>query len=147
MSSAAPVNKSAAVHIAREMPPISSFRAAMRRYMTVAQLPDAWGIDPGRDLARARALANGPLELSPIAQADGPLKVGHVVTDRRRRVWRFRACEMGTGRCVYSRFVEAETVEEARQVGARWMTREMHKIREACGGKAPAALVGSALAI
>lgn len=141
------MSQAPAVHIAREMPPMSSFRAMVRKYMTVSELPDAWGMDPARDAARVRALSRGPVQLSPIAQADGPLKIGHVVTDARRRVWRFRACEMAGGRCVYQRFVEADTLDHAREVGARWMTRDWRKVVEACGGKAPAALVGTALAV
>lgn len=143
-----PENKSAAVHIKREYAPPDDLRSAIRAYMALTKHYDNHGIDPRRESRRDRMLRNGPVRISSIAQADEPLPIGRVGVDSHRRLWRFRACDMATGRCVYERIVEAETFDEARHVGTAQMTgKDWHCVLEATGGNPPAALMGSALAV
>lgn len=130
-----------------DFPLPSSWHAAMRRYIELSQHSGAHGLDPIREARRRRAFANGGARISEIATADEPLRVGHVVTDARRRVWRFRACDMHTRKVIYQRFVEAETLEEAKQRGVMWIKREWDVVLRNTNGNPPTAVVGSAVAI
>jgi hypothetical protein len=136
-----------AVHIRREYEPPPTLRQAIGRYMRLVRHYDHHGTDPKRVYQRELMLKGGPVRISPIAWTDGPLEIDRVAIDNRRRVWRFRACVMETGRCIFEQFVEAETREEGCKVGAQFMTRDWHKVLAATNGRPPAAVVATVLAI
>lgn len=138
---------SAAVHIRRNYPRPPSLRDALQRYIPLVEHFANHGVDPMREAKRRAMLARGPVAVSPIAWADGPLPVGRVTVDTRRRIWRFRAVDPASGRCIYSRFVEGETKEEGCQVGAAFMTQDWDKVLEATRGLPPAAVVATVLAV
>lgn len=140
-------NRSAAVHIRREHPRPPTLRAAIGRYMQLVRHYDQHGVDPIRYRMRQQRLRAGPVQISPIAWTDGPLDIDRIALDSRRRLWRFRACVLETGQCIFEQFVEAETREEGARVGAAFMTRDWHKVLAATKGNPPAAIVATVLAI
>jgi hypothetical protein len=139
-----PFDRAPAAHIKREYTKPQGLGETFRRYATVAQMPRTHGVDPFREIGRENALRNGPFRISPIAQTSGPLPVnGHTGWDDRRRIWRFRACDAVTGKCVFEQYVESETPDGAIDAGRRELERHAREY----GIKGSAALVGSILAV
>jgi hypothetical protein len=137
-----------AVHIRREYERPPSLRSILRKYIPLVEHYANHGKDPMREARRVALTKHGPVRLSPIAWTEGPLPFGRIEIDKRRRVWRFRAVDPASGRCIYSRFVEGETREEGCKVGAEMMTREWDVVlRNSPNGMPPAAVVASVLAI
>ena len=91
-----PKGTAPAVHVRREYLPPQSLAETFRRYATVCELPNNHGVDPFKEAARKRALADGPYRISPIAQTSVALKPGQVAVEDARRIWRFRAVDRGT---------------------------------------------------
>lgn len=139
-----PFTRAPAAHIKRTYEKPQSLAETFRRYSTVAQLPSNHGVDPFREMGRQLALRNGPHRISPIAQTSGPLPVnGRTGWDDRRRLWRFRACDAVSGRCVFEQYVESETPEGGIEAGRRELERHAREY----GITASSALVGSILAV
>jgi|SRR5208282_2636057 len=130
-------------HVRREYQPPQALGETMRRYALATELPSNHGVDPFREAARRAAFANGPLRISPIAQAVEPLKHNATAVSDRRRVWRFRACDLKSGRCMFEQYVESETYDGAVEEGRKALERVA--IRRGIGTSQ--ALVGSVLAV
>ncbi len=138
-----PFDRAPAAHIKREYPRPQGLAETFARYNIVAELPNNHGTDPIREARRAAALRSGRFDISPIAHTEGPLPVGAVGWDARRRLWRFRACDAISGQCVFEEYVESETPEGAIDVGRKELER--HALKR--GIKGSQALVGSILAV
>jgi hypothetical protein len=152
-----PFDRAPAAHIRREYKAPQPLAETFARYATVAELPRNHGTDPLREAKRAAALAHperfdtaslqsrpgGPFRISPIAETSEPLPVGRTQWDSRRRLWRFRACDAITQKCVFEQYVESETPEGAVEAGRMHLERHAREY----GISGSQALIGSILAV
>ena len=138
-----PFTRAPAVHIRREYVKPSKLAEVMRNYRIATRLPDNHGTDPYVEMARARAFAGGPFRISPIASAEAPLAPNATGYSDRRRIWRFRACDARSGKMVWEKYVEEETLEGAFYQGKMELEQVLHTL----GRPSTDGLLASVLAV